>query len=63
MSVFISDKGVVINCWGGGAGKFWGRAKIFWACIQGRVIIFWAPLGDVCVLLNGFCVTELLSTP
>ena len=56
----------------GRAGKFWGRAAIFWAPIYGGLTFsgphlgegynFWAPLGDVSVLLNGFCATEILST-
>ena len=73
----IRERSLTIGGWGGGggdgrAGKFWGRAAIFWAPIYGGLTFsgphlgegynFWAPLGDVSVLLNGFCATEILST-
>ena len=45
--VHIKERSLTIL---GSAGKFWGEDAIFWA-----------PLGDVRVL-NGFCVTEILST-
>ena len=42
-------------------GRQFGKDKNFLSPHERRVTIFWAPLGDVRVL-NGFCVTEILST-
>ena len=56
---------------GGGGSKFWGRAAIFWAPIWGGLKLsgpafrgglqFLSAFGR-CAGINGFCVTEILST-
>ena len=67
--------GIALREWsltiGGRAGKFWGRAAIFWAPIWGGLKFsepvfregynFLGAFGRY-VRTNGFCVTEILST-
>ena len=50
----------------GGGLRFFGlpfrKGLNFLGSHLGEGYNFWAPLGDVRVLLNGFCATEILST-
>ena len=71
----IRERSLTIGGWGGAMGglvNFGGGLRFFGLPFRkglnflgshlGEGYNFWAPLGDVRVLLNGFCATEILST-